>query len=258
MLVFIGGTWTTQNINTIISSYVSNMFGSMLLGMENDSAVEILAALPVAIPGPTGPSGGIGLMGPPGWDGMDGEDYGYLFGLPSTSAVSDTLFVSTADGSVTNTATEGTLIGTGTGSLTLPANSLKVGQAISIRATGHYSTQLTPTTLNIRLKLGSTTIMATGDQTPGGSISQLNWRLDTIIVVRSIGGSGTVMGQSFWEHQATAIAAPFFWEMLNTAAVTVDTTAGQAVDLTADWGAGVAAADSITCTDFTLQNLGSA
>ena len=39
-----------------------------------------------------------------------------------TSGQIDPIFVSTADGSVLNTATETSIIGTGVGSLTLPAN----------------------------------------------------------------------------------------------------------------------------------------
>lgn len=209
-------------------------------------------------PGPPGEDGADGADGPPGPPGRAGAAGAAGATGPAGAAGPSSpriLYASTADGAVTNTPTEGTLIGTGVGSLNLPAGFFTIGKPVRLRAAGYYSTQAVPDTLNIRIKLGSTTILATGDQTPGGAISQLGWKVDCILVCRAVGASGSVIGQSDFEHQATEIAAPLFWEMLTTGAVTVDTTGVLAVDLTADWGAGVAAADTIVCTDFVLEDI---
>lgn len=166
-----------------------------------------------------------------------------------------TLFTQTTDKTVTNDATETTLTTTGKGTLTLPANFFVAGKTVRLTASGYYSTQIVPITLNIRLKFGSTTIVATGDQTPGGAMSNRFWRVVAEITCRSTGAAGTVIAQSAWEHQSTATGSPINWEMITTTAVTVDTTAGAAIDLTADWGAGVAAGDSITCSNLSLEVL---
>ena len=181
----------------------------------------------------------------PAWGTIEEDD------LPNN--LTYTRYTSTANGQVTNTATEGTLIGSGSGSLSITANTAEVGKTYTVKASGYYSTQVVPVTLNIRIKLGSTTILATGDQTPGGAIANLHWTLEGRITVRTTGATGTVHAQSGWDHQATATGAPLRWQMVNTATVTVDTTATASFDLTADWGAGVAAADDIVCTNFELM-----
>jgi hypothetical protein len=170
--------------------------------------------------------------------------------------VSGVLFTQTAS-VATSSATETTLTGAGRGTLTLPANYFILGRSIRVKASGVYSSQAVPVTLNIRVKLGSTVICVTGDQTTAGAMSNRLWKLDCIITCRTTGGTGTVFGQSAWEHMATAGATgtPTWWEMSNTATTTIDTTGTLAVDVTADWAAGVGGADAISCTNLTVEAL---
>jgi len=161
---------------------------------------------------------------------------------------------------VSNTAVETTLKGTGLGLSTLPAGYLFVGRAVRVYAAGFYGTQAVPVTLNIRIKLGSTVVLTTGDQTPSGSMTTQMWWLSGLITCRIVGVTGTVNAQGRWMHMAEAAGAddagtPIVWGMKNTASTTLDTTIAQAIDVTADWGAGVAAADTITCTSLVYEVL---
>ena len=175
----------------------------------------------------------------------------------SRLALNGILFTQTGNGVVANNATEASLIGTGFGSTTLSPNFFVPGKTVRITASGLYETQLVPTTLNIRLRLGGlagTIIQATGDQTPAGGITNQWWRYITDVTCQTTGATGSVIGQSGWEHQTTATGSPISWAMSNRG-VTLDTTTALIVQFTADWGAAVAAEDSMMCTTFVLESL---
>ncbi len=162
------------------------------------------------------------------------------------------LFSST--GSATNAAAvEATIIGAGSGSLTLPANYFAAaGDTVMIHAAGYYSTPIGPGTLRIRLKVGAATVLDTGAWTPQPSITNAVWELNTRVVARSVGVGGTVMSQGEFRPGA-GIPVGQDWPMLNTAAVALDTTAANAVALTAEWSA--AGGETITGTNFLLYGV---
>ena len=162
------------------------------------------------------------------------------------------LYVSTANGQVTNTTTETTLIGSGVGTLTLPANFFVAGKTLRFTAAGIFSTQLVPVGLDIKFKLGSTVIIATGAQVPSGATTNRFWWLDVLLTCRTTGGAGTVIAQGTFAHGEVAGVATFTWEMTSTATTTIDTTASQVVDATATWSAGVSASDDIRSTNTVL------
>lgn len=165
------------------------------------------------------------------------------------------IFAATANGQVANTTTETTLIGSGVGTLTLPANFLVAGKTIRLTAAGIFSTQLVPVALNIRFKLGSTVIIATGAQVPSGATTNRFWWVEVLLTCRTTGVTGTVIAQgSFFHGEATGLTA-FSWEMVNVSVITLDTTASQIVDLSAQWNAGVAAADDIRSTNVAAEIL---
>jgi hypothetical protein len=142
-----------------------------------------------------------------------------------------------ASTSVSNTASEGTLIGTTIGTVTLDANLLKIGRAARIVARGLLTTSGTPPTLNVKLKIGSVEVVTTGAQTPTASLTTRYWELDVILTCRTQGGSGTIFAQGRFLHMpAATTTAPALWEMNATATTTIDTTATQLVDVRAIWG----------------------
>jgi hypothetical protein len=168
--------------------------------------------------------------------------------------VSTSLFTGTATATVENTTTETTLRGSGVGTVTLPANFLVAGKVIRLTARGLLSTHATPGTLNIKVKLGSVIVLATGAQTPTGTLSDTFWEVECIITCRTTGASGSVMSQSEFYHDTALVGQPTSWAMVNTSAVTVDTTASAAIDLTATWNT-ADAANIIKCTDFVVEVL---
>jgi len=163
-------------------------------------------------------------------------------------------YISTATATITNTTTETTLVGSGVGSLTFPANSLFIGRTIRIQAYGLLSTATVPGTLRIKVKLGSTVILDTTAQTVASALSNFVWKVDAVITVRTVGASGSVMSQSAFEFQASSLAALLAWSMTNTAAVTLDTTASNALDVTAQWGT-ADTSNNIRCTNVTVESL---
>lgn len=130
------------------------------------------------------------------------------------------------------------LSGTGTGSLTLAANQLTLGSSIRIRGWGTMSVNGTPN-ITLKVKYGSTVVCGTG--TIGAVTTSSNarpWQMDVDIPVRAVGGSGSVIGRGRFAYTASTgvhnnelIAA-----MFATSAVTIDTTATQAIDVTVQFG----------------------
>lgn len=163
-------------------------------------------------------------------------------------------YLFSATGSATNAAAaEATIIGAGGGTLTLPAGYFgAAGTTVMVAASGYYSTPIAPGTLRIRLKIGAATVLDTGAWTPLPSIANGVWEVSAKVVSRSVGVGGTVMAQA---HFRPDVGVPVGqdWPMLNTAAVALDTTLANAVDLTAQWSA--AGGETITGTNFLLYGV---
>jgi hypothetical protein len=179
----------------------------------------------------------------------------YVSGIKHT--LGGTLFVSKADAATTagGSASELTLIGTGVGTLTLPANFFEPGKTLRFRADGYFrSTDLGPT-LNVKFKFGSTSVLTTGATALGlVAATDRPWRCTGTITCRTTGATGTVHGQGVWEmlDLTTAIGSPTWIEMVRTGALTVDTTAAIVVDLTHQWGTSNAS-NIVTCTNFAIE-----
>lgn len=139
--------------------------------------------------------------------------------------------------------------------LVLGANELLVGSVLRVTAAGRYSTTGTPTLL-LGLYYGGVAGVALAASaaitTPSG-VTNLTWRLEALITVRSIGSSGTAMaiGEVKGISSATGVnllpaSAP--------AVATIDTTAAKALVLGAQWGAN-SASDTITCHQFLVESV---
>lgn len=150
------------------------------------------------------------------------QNAGAYFTLPLT------LGTQTASATVANTTTQTTFLGTVTGEKTLPANSLVVGKTLRIRALGVLSSTSTPN-LTIVAKLGSTTVATTGVVAQTGTPTNVGTELSVDITCRTAGASGSVFAQGFFRYGTV------FMPIAATAAVTLDTTAAQIIDLTATW-----------------------
>jgi hypothetical protein len=171
-----------------------------------------------------------------------------VHGAISTGILQQGLFAQTQSVAVTANGTEGTLIGTGSGSVTLPANFFSVGKTIRVKASGFY-TRTAGDDLRVRIYLGATTILDTAVQDPS-TVTGFGWRFESDITCRTTGAPGTVMGQGRLELSTSATASAN-WQLVNTgAAIGVTTTGALAVNLTALWGG---AGNSFTCTNLTIE-----
>jgi hypothetical protein len=152
------------------------------------------------------------------------------------SAVSGCAFTATASASSTTTAETKSLIGTGVGGNTVPANYATAGKKVVLRAKGVLTTGATAGTVTFQVKLGATVVASTGAVAP--TISQTNkyWEMECEITFRTIGTSGTVMVQGKVSlMNAATPAAMVTWPVRGNSAdppavVTIDTTASQAID----------------------------
>lgn len=164
----------------------------------------------------------------------------------STSA----LFIQTATQTVTNSAVEtGIVSNTGSGSYVLPANFFTVGKSLILRGKGTHSSP-GGAQITIRVKFGSTVIMTTGTVNSGVD-TDAQFEIEAFITCRTVGASGTVMGQGFYNENGST---PTVFEMTNTTTTTIDTTASQTVSITAQWDS-ASTSRSISMTNFYIEVL---
>lgn len=140
---------------------------------------------PQGVQGIQGPQGDQGIQGNQGVQGIQGikGDTGAQgpAGLPG-------LFAQTADSiPVTNTAVETTIIGSGVGSLTVPANGFSIGDSFTCSLDGLVSCG-SSATLRIRVKTLSGILLAeTGIIDMSASTDQ-PWLINLYFTVRTLGG----------------------------------------------------------------------
>jgi hypothetical protein len=174
------------------------------------------------------------------------------------SGVNKTLFVATSTATVENTNVDTSLIGSGVGSTTLPADLLTAGKNIRITMRGLLvSTSSTTNNLNIRVKLGGTEIAATGEVDYADDLVNRYWHLVVDITCRSTGTGGSVycMGHMEYATAASALTVAFAQrEIRNTGTDPVNTTISLAVDVSADW-ATASSTRSINCTNVIIEAL---
>lgn len=131
-------------------------------------------------------------------------------------------------------------------SYTIAANTLRVGDVIRITAQATVNDNNSTDTLTLKLKIGSTIIVATAAvDVADGDVGLIVADL----VIRSIGASGTFVasGTQALGVPGTVTAKPFF-----KGSTTVDTTAAQAITVTATWS--VAHADNeVELTNLTVE-----
>lgn len=163
-------------------------------------------------------------------------------------------YTTISDKTVGSTTVETTIIpASGVGSLTIAADYFKIGRGFRIRAFGYINTGAVPTTLRIKIKLGATIHLDTGVVSVVANAVNQFWEIDALFLCRTTGVSGTAMSEAVFRYRDQVTDSTLLGlTMVNTAAVTVDTTASQAVDVTATWGS-AAITDSLTCVMFTVE-----
>lgn len=160
---------------------------------------------------------------------------------------------STADAAVANTTTETTLLGTVLGTYTIEASQINLaGKTVRVRVRGVVSDTLTPT-LNIKFKIGGTTIVSTGAQTMVTSLANNSFECVVDLVTRTTGSSGTIMANGMFNYNTPAFAL-VSEPMVITSTATVNLTTTQVIDVTATWSA-ASASNTITGQTVTVEIL---
>jgi hypothetical protein len=164
-----------------------------------------------------------------------------LFGLYSQTDTS---------GLVTGTA-GGSLVGTGIGGLSVPANGFKVGDSFHAKIGGHIS-NANNETLHIEVKAGSVILANTGTMTIGATNNDF-WEIEIDFTIRSLGGPGVASiisnGQFVYVRSSNLdYKGVGFNSEENTF---FDTTVPNTLDLTAHWGSNNAA-NHIASDSFVL------
>jgi hypothetical protein len=164
--------------------------------------------------------------------------------IKSPGSAGSALYTNTAaSANITNTTAETAF----DKSYTVPANTLQVGDVLKIRAQVTVPTTNSTDTLNLKLKIGTTVIVATGAVDVANSDE--GW-IEATVVVRSIGATGTFVaaGTDTLGVPGTATVKGF-----NLGSTTIDTTAAQAITVTATWS--VANAGNVARLDLLTVEL---
>lgn len=143
-----------------------------------------------------------------------------------TTTGTHTLYANTAASAAVSNTTAETAFDK---SYTIPANTLAAGDVITIKGWARATATNSTDTLNIKLKIGSTIIVASG------ALDVANDDMvyfEATLVVRTIGASGTFVatGTVTIGTAGTATVKSFY-----VASTTIDTTATQAITVTATW-----------------------
>ena len=188
--------------------------------------------------GSSGTSGTSGTRGTSGTSGSAGTS-----GSSGTSPVLPLpvvygLFAQTANSAiVNNTTTETTIIGTGVGTLTVPANGFAVGD--SFRAIfGGVMNAGNNETIRIKLKSGSVILLDSGLQNTGSSVVDDVWSLNVDFTIRQIGTAGVAsivsLGSFHYTKTNNASVQGFGFNVVNN--TTFNTTISNTLDVTVQWG----------------------
>lgn len=141
------------------------------------------------------------------------------------------LFSQTADGpSVGNTLVETSIVGSGIGSLNIPANTLKAGDSFHLKIGGLISTQNNHK-ITIRAKSDGVVLESTGLITLELATSQ-PWELELDFTVRSIGATGEIKTNGNFIYNRNT--GSYIGIAVGDTQI-FDTTVSNTLDITVEW-----------------------
>jgi hypothetical protein len=146
------------------------------------------------------------------------------------------LYTQTGDGTeIVNTAVQGSLIGPGLGTLTVPANTFQPGGSFRVVLGGVMSNQ---NNVEIRIQIRSNgLVLSDSDYRTMVQHTDDVFKIEQDFTIRTIGGPGTAsvltLGTLHTSKKNSGAVTGFGWETLE--ATTFDTTVDQTLDITAQW-----------------------
>lgn len=157
------------------------------------------------------------------------------------------LYASTSSSTpINNTITPGSLIGSGVGSLTVPANTFKVGDSFHLKMMGHLSCANNQG-FTINVTSNGTTVLGTTGGLTLAACTNKHWELNmyfTIVSLGAAGAGGRIMSGgsfSYTKNASDAFQGTNFTELNST---TFDTTISNTLTITGQW-LGLNAANSV-------------
>lgn len=145
------------------------------------------------------------------------------------------------------------IAGAGFGSLTTPANAIKVGSTSILEAGGVVTTQNAAHTLNLTLRINGS-VVQTIQMTFAKNLVSSPWILKTVINCRTPGQSGSLMYHSFFSVLNSNGIEPLDANGGSVNTVATDTTVPLTFDTFAQWEANSDPADEFICKYFTTHN----
>jgi hypothetical protein len=166
------------------------------------------------------------------------------------------LFAQTADSTpVTATIVESSLIGTGVGTLTVPANGFSIGDSFTAFFDGRISCVGTAT-LHIKVKTLTGVLLADTGIIAMDAATNHNWKLDLYFTIRTLGTSGVASissgGLFGYIKNSGNNYEGYVLSTLNT--TTFDTTVNNTLVVTAQWNT-TNVGNSIFSRNFTLTKV---
>ena len=165
------------------------------------------------------------------------------------------LFAQTSNGTtITSTIVESDLLGTGVGTLSVPANGFSVGDSFSANMSGLISAKNNDS-ITIRIKSGSV-VLADSGALSLPSITNQVWNLTINFTIRTIGGinvaSIVTLGEMHVLKFASGTQQGFGFNTINN--TTFDTTIPNTLSVTAQWSSN-SALNSIYTDIFVLNKI---
>lgn len=175
-----------------------------------------------------------------------------ITGLTSSTGVGG-LFAQTALSASVSGITEQSIIGTGVGTLSVPANGFKIGDSFTCALDGILSS-LSSATIHIHVKTLSGVILADTGIVTMAAATDKPWLLSLFFTVRTLGGAGTASISSgglfsYIRNGGTQFEG-FVLSTINS--TTFDTTINNTLVVTAQWNTG-SASNKIQSYNFILN-----
>ena len=163
------------------------------------------------------------------------------------------LFAQTANSTpITNTDVETSLINGGVGSLFVPANGFQIGDSFRAVIAGVINVGNNQT-IRIKVKDGNTILADSGAKTISNIVNDV-FSLNIDFTIRALGvagvGSIVTLGTFHFTKTSNGVTEGFAFNNVNS--TTFDTTVGNTLDVTIQWGA-ASASNSIYSDIFVLN-----
>ena len=152
--------------------------------------------------------------------------------LSVVPASSNGLYAQTVvSATITNTTTETSIVGSGVGSLSVPADTFIVGDSFHAKIGGVISAQNNDL-ITVNIKSGATTLATTGVITLE-AVTALGWELEIDFTIATIGAVGSICTNgNFAYNRNTGSLEGFVFQDVQA----IDTTAINTLDVTVTWG----------------------